>query len=70
MAAGDHTVFVSADDAAAKEVVRGLLAQMGHTDVLDLGGLDTARGTDAYLPLWLRLFGALGTGMFNVKVVR
>lgn len=43
---------------------------MGHTDVLDLGGIETARGVEMYLPLWLRLMGALGTAEFQVKVVR
>ena len=67
---GEHSVFVSGDDAAAKRTVTDLLGEMGHTDVIDLGDLSTARGTEMYLPLWLRLFGALGTPMFNVKVVR
>jgi hypothetical protein len=38
--------------------------------VVDLGGIETARGVEMYLPLWLRTMGALGTGMFNIKVVR
>ena len=29
-----------------------------------------ARGTEAYLLLWLRLWGALKTGDINIKVVR
>ena len=64
------TVFVSGDDADAKARVTELLTALGHTDVIDLGGLETARGTEMFLPLWLRTMGALGTGMFNVKVVR
>jgi predicted dinucleotide-binding enzyme len=64
------TVFVSGDDAQAKATVTGLLASFGHDDVIDLGPLETARGTEMLLPLWLRLMGALGTGGFNVKVVR
>lgn len=64
------TVFVSGDDAQAKATVTGLLTDLGHTDVLDLGGIETARGTEMLLPLWLRTMGALGTGMFNIKVVR
>ena len=70
LAGGEHTVFVSGDDADAKAVVVGLLESMGHTDVIDLGDITTARGTEMLLPLWLRLWGALGTPMFNVKVVR
>jgi predicted dinucleotide-binding enzyme len=64
------TVFVSGDDADAKATVTVLLKEFGHDDVLDLGGLETARGTEMWLPLWLRLMGALGTPHFNIKVVR
>ncbi len=67
---GDHTVFVSGDDADAKQEVTRFLASLGHTDVIDLGDITTARGTEMYLPLWLRLWGSLGTGIFNIKVVR
>ncbi len=64
------TVFVSGDDADAKALVTRLLQSFGHTDVIDLGGIDTARGTEMWLPLWLRLMGSLGTPAFNLKVVR
>ncbi|QBX55321.1 NADP oxidoreductase [Nocardioides seonyuensis] len=64
------TVFVSGDDAAAKATVVELLEGFGHGDVIDLGGLETARGAEMWLPLWLRLMGSLGTARFNVKVVR
>ena len=64
------TVFVSGDDAAAKAGVTELLTALGHQDVIDLGGIETARGVEMWLPLWLRTMGALGTGMFNIKVVR
>lgn len=70
LADGDHSVFVSGDDPDAKKVVTGLLASFGHTDVIDLGDITTARGTEMLLPLWLRLYGRLGTGIFNIKVVR
>ena len=70
LADGDHTVFVSGDDAEAKQTVTALLGSLGHTDVIDLGELVTARGTEMYLPMWLRLMGALGTPIFNVKIVR
>jgi predicted dinucleotide-binding enzyme len=64
------SVFVSGDDADAKRLVTDLLTELGHRDVIDLGGLETARGTEMWLPLWLRLMGALGTAEFNLKVVR
>ena len=64
------TVFVSGDDADAKALVVALLESFGHDDVIDLGGIETARGTEMVLPLWLRLMNALGTPHFNLKVVR
>ncbi|MFI5832143.1 NADPH-dependent F420 reductase [Micromonospora sp. NPDC051300] len=70
LADGDHSVFVSGDDADAKKVVTELLTSFGHTDVIDLGDITTARGTEMLLPIWLRLYGRLGTPLFNVKVVR
>ena len=66
----ESTVFVSGDDAEAKAAVTELLASFGHTDIIDLGDISTARGTEMLLPVWLRLMGALGTGMFNFKIVR
>jgi 8-hydroxy-5-deazaflavin:NADPH oxidoreductase len=50
--------------------VTGLLNDFGYRDVIDLGDVTTARGPELYLALWLRLWGALGTGVVNVKVVR
>lgn len=64
------TVFVCGDDADARATVTQLLASFGHDDVLDLGELSSARGAEMFLPLWLRIMGALGTASFNIKVVR
>ena len=46
------------------------LRAFGHTDVIDLGDLSTARGAESVLPLWTRLFGALGVAAFQFKIVR
>ncbi|MFF5053555.1 NADPH-dependent F420 reductase [Micromonospora sp. NPDC000663] len=70
LADGGHSVFVSGDDAEAKRIVTDLLVSFGHTDVIDLGDLSTARGTEMLMPLWLRLYGRLDTAVFNLKVVR
>lgn len=64
------SVFVSGDDVSAKERVTELLTELGHRDVIDLGGIETSRGVEMWLPLWLRLMGSLGTAEFNLKVVR
>jgi predicted dinucleotide-binding enzyme len=70
LAGADHTVFVSGDSAEAKEKVTDLLRRMGWTDIIDLGNITTARGTEMLLPIWLRLFGALQKSVFNFKIVR
>ncbi len=70
LAGGQHSVFVAGNDPNAKKIVTGLLESVGHTDVIDLGDISAARGTEMLMPLWLRLMGALNTPMFNFKVVR
>lgn len=69
---GDHDVFVSGNDDGAKAEVKGLLHDLGWAEerVVDLGDITTSRGTEMYLALWTRLYGVLGTGDFNIKVVR
>jgi predicted dinucleotide-binding enzyme len=69
---GDHQVFVAGEDAGAKAVVTGLLADLGWpaTAVVDLGGIRAARATEMYLPLWLALMGAVGSPRFNIGIVR
>ncbi|MEM9068869.1 MAG: NAD(P)-binding domain-containing protein [Myxococcota bacterium] len=68
----EHHIFLSGNDADAKAVVRRLLESFGWRphEVLDLGDISTARGTEMWLPLWLRLYGVLGTPLFNIKLVR
>lgn len=71
LAGGDHHLFVSGDDAAAKAQVVNLLKEwFGWKHILDLGGIATARGVEMYLPLWLSLWGALGVGLFNIQIIK
>ena len=71
VAGGDSTVFVSGDDKEAKARWSGYLKEwFGWSQIVDLGDISTARGTESFLPLWLRLWGALQTPDFNVKIVR
>ncbi len=70
LAGADHTVFVGGDDAEAKAAVADLLRSFGWADIIDLGDITTARGTEMMLPVWLRLFGALQKPVFNFKIVR
>ena len=70
LAGGDHTVFVCGDDPEAKAKVTELLRSFGWTDIIDLGDISNARGTEMLLPIWVRLFGALQKPIFNFKIVR
>ncbi|MFN2557368.1 MAG: NADPH-dependent F420 reductase [Nitriliruptorales bacterium] len=68
---GHHNVFVSGNDPDAKAVVAALLQEFGWPppSIIDLGDITTARGTEMFLALWLRLYGVLGTGEFNIGIV-
>jgi predicted dinucleotide-binding enzyme len=69
---GEHDVFLCGEDGEAKQRVSELVQSLGWPEgrILDLGGIASARGVEMYLPLWLRLMGALGSGSFNIAVVR
>ncbi len=67
---GDHTVFVSGNNEGTKESVCQLLESFGwmRENIIDLGDITTARGTEMILPLWVRLYGKWQTPMFNFSV--
>ena len=69
---GDHSIFVCGNDDAAKAQVKALLEAIGWPpdSILDLGEIAAARGAEMYLPLWLALYGALGTPEFNISISR
>lgn len=68
---GNHTNFICGNDADAKAAVKKLLNQFGWKDenMLDLGDITNARGTESVLPIWLRVWGATQNGAFNFKIV-
>jgi predicted dinucleotide-binding enzyme len=70
LAGGEHQAFVSGNDAGAKDTVMAILREFGWIHILDLGDITSAGAAEMYLPIWLRMWGALGTGMFNVKVMK
>ena len=69
---GEHNIFVCGNDEHAKAEVSDLLQSFGWPAdrILDLGDISSARATEMYLPLWLRLMGAVGSPQFNIQVVR
>ena len=68
---GDHSAFICGNDAEAKAKVKSLMNEFGwkHENILDLGDISAARGTEAVLPIWLRIWNATQNGAFNFKVV-
>ena len=68
---GNHVNYICGNDEEAKTNVKSLLNQFGWKDenVLDLGDLSAARGTEAVLPVWLRIYGAKKMGAFNFNIV-
>jgi 8-hydroxy-5-deazaflavin:NADPH oxidoreductase len=69
-AGGDHHVFIAGNDRQAKGQVVDVLKSFGWIHILDLGDITAARAMEMYLPLWLRLWDALGSGTFNIRIVR
>jgi 8-hydroxy-5-deazaflavin:NADPH oxidoreductase len=69
---GDHTVFLSGNDAEAKLKMHGLLVTFGWKDenILDLGDITTARGTEQIVPLWVRIMSNLQHPFFNFRIVQ
>jgi len=68
---GDHNVFISGNDDAAKTTAKDILKSFGwkESNIIDLGDIITSRGTEQLLPIWIRLYGVLQTPMFNFKIV-
>jgi 8-hydroxy-5-deazaflavin:NADPH oxidoreductase len=69
---GPATVFVSGDDEAAKAEVKGLLRDLGWKDegIIDLGGVQTARGPENYIVLFFETIGVLKSPLFNIHITR
>ena len=69
---GEHDVFVCGNDEDAKAEVRELLQTFGWPGerINDLGDITAARGTEMYLPLWIRLANVAESANFNIKIVR
>jgi hypothetical protein len=68
---GDHMLLTCGNDAGAKAEVSDLLARAfgwKPENIIDLGDITAARGTEAFLLLWVRLMGTLGTAHFNLRI--
>lgn len=68
---GDHLIFVSGDHPDAKARVRSWFREWfgwRAEQIVDLGGIETARGTEMMLPMWINLMGVMGTPFFNFEI--
>ncbi|HUS02669.1 MAG TPA: NAD(P)-binding domain-containing protein [Chitinophagaceae bacterium] len=73
LANGDHNLFICGNDESAKHKVKELLNENFNwkiENIIDLGDITNSRGSEQLLPIWIRLWGALGTADFNFKIVR
>lgn len=68
---GTPTAFLSGDDDAAKGLVSELLADLGWTEaqVIDLGGIATARGPEAVILLVPDIMRARGFAPFAIGLI-
>jgi 8-hydroxy-5-deazaflavin:NADPH oxidoreductase len=71
---GDHNLFICGNDAAAKKQVAHYLNEWfgcKFDNIIDVGDITAARGTEMMMPLWMRLFqGVIGHPHFNYHIVR
>jgi predicted dinucleotide-binding enzyme len=68
---GGHDVFMSGNDAGAKAQTERILREwFAWRNVVDIGDITTAGGTETYVLFWLRVWGALESADFNIRIVR
>jgi len=69
---GDHNVFLSGNNEAAKITAKEILVSFGwkESNIIDLGDITTARGTEQLVSLWVRLLGTFKNPMFNFNIVK
>jgi len=70
--ADSHNLFICGDDDGAKAKAVELLRSFGwrDDDIVDLGDITAARGVEAYVLLWVRIYRRFGSANFNLKLVR
>jgi 8-hydroxy-5-deazaflavin:NADPH oxidoreductase len=67
---GEHVVFTSSDFDEASRSSSQLLQSFGWPAerIVQLPKLESARATEAYLNLWLKLMAVAGTMQFNISI--
>jgi 8-hydroxy-5-deazaflavin:NADPH oxidoreductase len=67
---GEHVLFICGNDGEAKAQAVELLGSFGWPAgrIVDLGDVTSARATELYVALWLKLMFTLGTPYFNITI--
>jgi 8-hydroxy-5-deazaflavin:NADPH oxidoreductase len=68
---GSSSLFLSGDSAEAKRQAAALIGDLGWSadEIVDLGGIDSARGAEHYIVMFFALAKALGSEAFNMRLV-
>lgn len=70
---GNHHLCIAGNDQEAKNRVKHLLSEnflWKPEFILDMGGIEAARLTEAIVPYWVGVMQVLGTPIFNYQIVR
>ena len=67
---GESDVFICGNDQGAKAKVSEILGWFGWKSIIDLGGIDRARGLEAILLIWFALSQKYNFEPLNFRIVR
>jgi len=67
---GDSDAFICGNDAEAKAEVTKILGWLGWKSVIDLGGIDSARGMEAILLIWFAISKKYNFQPLNFRIVK
>jgi 8-hydroxy-5-deazaflavin:NADPH oxidoreductase len=70
---GDHNLFICGNNPDIKNKFMHFLVDNFHwraDRLIDLGNIEMARCTEAFVPFWVAMWQATGSPMFNFKVVQ
>lgn len=68
--ASTATMLLAGNDAQAKEEVKTILTQFGWKDILDLGGIQAARGMESFSSMWAYVYQSTQNANFTITINR
>jgi predicted dinucleotide-binding enzyme len=65
-------MFIAGNDETAKTKAKVLLTEFGWKvdNLIDLGGITSARAMESYLVLWTTMLACLGVPMVSLKIIK